>query len=120
MNVKKSDKLPMEQDARHPLVKFGFHRKLIEKRGFFGSTFNEEYHGFLRTPRGAYRTKVTKEGNVYRFYLQSPPPGLRRHTHYGCFRNLGQWTSVHFVNGESHPTNAVISIQRILTEAERL
>lgn len=75
--------------------------------------------GFYQTPHGSFQGYVDnwRSRNPV-FYIIKPPPQLRHHPHWACFRKRGAnlfW--IHFAEQPPDPDAGILEMEKVLAEA---
>jgi hypothetical protein len=54
----------------------------------------------------------------FKVFIRNPPNALKQHHHWQCFNYTGNgWFSVHFINPLDGLDDAILNVQRLITEA---
>jgi len=78
-----------------------------------------EYSGTYQTPFGAFAGWIC-EGSETEFYIYQPPEAIRHHSHWPCFQpRRDGWYLVHMVRRPGDVSSGIMTIERLLTEAQR-
>ncbi|MBU1194023.1 MAG: hypothetical protein KKE62_01680 [Proteobacteria bacterium] len=89
-------------NAQNPNYSIGHYK-------FYNKKHNEilQWEGAVRS--GPYEAKV---------YIKNPPSFLKSHKHWGCFMHQGDgWYLVHFLKRINGLDDAILNVQRLITEA---
>jgi len=77
------------------------------------------YTGSYQTPYAAFQGRIQERwsGSID-FFLYSPSPQIRSHSHWTCFAPRGDdWYLVHMARRPKDVSSGIITIERLITEA---
>jgi len=77
------------------------------------------YSGNYQTPYGAFQGWIEQEHSGHiNFYLYSPSPEIRTHSHWTCFQHGGNdWYLVHMAREPRDVSSGIMTIERLIREA---
>lgn len=92
-------------------------RPIWESKGWKRS--GEQLHGFYETSQHAVRGLVDRiDSPRPDFYIFDPPPELRQHPHWVCFRKVRDGVFViHFSPAPANADEGILTVERLLADA---
>jgi hypothetical protein len=85
-----------------------------------GWTFDgNAYAGNYQTPYAAFQGWIEQErSGRLNFYLYSPSPQIRNHSHWTCFQHRGDdWYLIHMSRQPRDASSGIITVERLIKEA---
>jgi hypothetical protein len=76
------------------------------------------YSGSYQTPYAAFQGWIEQHHSSIDFYLYSPSPEIRGHSHWACFQRRGNdWYLVHMAKQPQDVSSGIITIEKLIKEA---
>lgn len=77
------------------------------------------FRGNYQTSHAVFSGYIAEQQSGYlEFYLYSPSPEIRRHSHWTCFVDRGDgWYAVHMGRQPKDLSSGIITIERLISEA---
>ena len=95
--------------------KFGWRVNAGNKHQFIGAY---RFFDKKREERLSWEGAIQTGPYEFKVFIKNPPNALKRHRHWQCFNYAGDgWFSVHFLNPLDGLDDAILNVQRLITEA---